>query len=373
MIKSSYALKFGGPSRESLPTRERGYALYTECLFTNDVMPDGSRADRNYVTLADWYLANLNALYAAPIDYPLWNRLNDRSPLASRLYEFLLFSFSAGIDTFTINYPKLCHFLPATVETYASQAKEQLGPALRLLADAGVIGSAEWATGRSGEPQLQVTRGGQLTVAATPVLEAATPADVFETITTQEGKNPLSPAERLVRQFHTAWSGGPGRPASPGELDAARECVSVYGFDVATQLLPRVVKRMRAEFPDAKTFGAARSYFAEVHAEHLKRKSVLEQAKAAHLASQLDTEEERLRSARHDQLEAVWHALSATEREAIETSLIAANPQLRLSELPRMLHRLCLDELDRRASPDRQPDGAPVAERSGSGRSVGSR
>src|ERR1035437_10576188 len=131
MIKSSYALKHG-PSRESLPTRERGYSLYTECLFTNDPLSDGTVADQNYVTLADWYLANLNALYAAPIDYALWNRLNDASPLASRLYEFLLFSFSAGIDTFTINYPKLCQFLPAKVELYPSQAKEQLDPAFRL-------------------------------------------------------------------------------------------------------------------------------------------------------------------------------------------------------------------------------------------------
>ena len=94
MIKSSYALKHG-PSRESLPTRERGYSLYTECLFTNDERADGTVADQNYVSLADWYLANLNALYAAPIEYALWNRLNDASPLASRLYEFLLFSFSS--------------------------------------------------------------------------------------------------------------------------------------------------------------------------------------------------------------------------------------------------------------------------------------
>ena len=83
-------------------------------------------ADQNSVTLADWYLANLNSLYAAPLDYAVWNRLNDGSPLASRLYEFLLFNFSAGIDTFTINYAKLCQFLPAKVEPYASQAKEQL-------------------------------------------------------------------------------------------------------------------------------------------------------------------------------------------------------------------------------------------------------
>ena len=349
MIKSTYALKHG-TSRETLPARERGYSLYTECLFTNEPKSDGTLAERNYVTLADWYLANLNALYAVPIDYALWNRLNDQSPLASRLYEFLLFSFSAGIDTFTINYPKLCQFLPATVETYASQAKEQLGPALRLLAEEGLIGSVEWVTGRNGEPQLQVTRGVRLAVAAAPAVEAIAQSDVFETVTTHEGRNPLSPTERLVREFHAAWSGGEGRPASSGELDAAKECVGLYGFDVATRLLPKVVKRMRQEFPDAKTFGATRAFFAEIHAEQCKRESAFEKAKIANLEEQLDEDTQRRRTIRHKQLEAVWKELPATEREAIENAVMAANPRLSLSKLPRMLHRMCLDELETRGA-----------------------
>jgi hypothetical protein len=347
MIKSTYALKHG-TSRETLPARERGYSLYAECLFTNEPKSDGTVADRNYVTLADWYLANLNALCAVPIDYALWNRLNDQSPLSSRLYEFLLFSFSAGIDTFTINYPKLCQFLPATVEIYASKAKEQLGPALRLLAEEGLIGSVEWGTGRNGEPQLQIARGVRLTVSAAPAVAAFAQADVFETVTTHEGRNPLSPTERLVREFHIAWSGGEGRAASPGELDAAKECVDLYGFDVATHLLPKVVKRMRQEFPDAKTFGATRDYFAEIHAEHLKRDSAFEKAKLANLEEHLDEDEQQRRTMRHEQLEAVWKELPANEREAIENAVVAANPRLRLSKLPAMLHRMCLDELDKR-------------------------
>src|ERR1700681_3642071 len=49
----------------------------------NDTLPDGSIADRNYVWFTDWYLANLNSFYTAPIDYHLWRALNERSPIRS--------------------------------------------------------------------------------------------------------------------------------------------------------------------------------------------------------------------------------------------------------------------------------------------------
>ena len=349
MIKSNYALKVGA-SRESLPTRERGYSLYAECLFTNEAMSDGTVTDRNCVTFADWYIANLNALYAVPIDYAMWNRLNDRSPLSSRLYEFLLFNFSAGIDTFTINYKKLCQFLPAKVESYASKAKEKLGPAMTLILEERIIGDVHWVTGKNDELQLKVTRGDRLTAGAQSPSQKAAQPELFDTVTTTEGTNPLSPTERLVRQFHAAWSGGQERAASPGEVAAARECIDLYGLEVATRLLPKVVRRMRQEFPDAKTFGAARPYFGDIHADHLKKERIAESAKAANLESQLGEEEQRRRTARHQQLEAVWNALPAAEREVIENAVIAANPRLKLPRFPVLLHRFCLDELDKQAS-----------------------
>lgn len=347
MIKSSYALKHG-PSRESLPTRERGYSLYTECLFTNDERADGTVADQNYVTLADWYLANLNALYAAPIDYALWNRLNDASPLASRLYEFLLFSFSSGVDTFTINYPKLCQFLPAKVELYPSQAKEQLGPAFQLLAQEGIISHVAWTTGRGDELQLQVRQGTRLAGAVATSPSTSPQLDLFENVTTTEGTNPLSPAQRLVGQFHAAWSGGQGRAGSAGEVTAAEACLTLYGFDLASRLLPKVVKRMKERFPDAKTFGATTDYFAEIHAETAKRERVVEKAKEANVESHVEADKRRARAERHEHLETLWNTLPVAERQSIETAVLAANPRLELTKLPGLHHRLCLDELDKR-------------------------
>lgn len=356
MIKSSYALK-EGESRNSLPARERGYSLYTECLFTNDRRTDGTIADQNYVTLADWYIANLNSLYAAPIDYELWNLLNDRSPLASRLYEFLLFNFSAT-ETFTINYSKLCQFLPAKVEPYASQAKEQLGPALRLLIEEGIVRSVEWTTGRFDELQLVVTRG-RLEASAIESSTTTPPTvsvehsrsllttEVFESVTTSETTNEISPAERLVHEFHAAWSGSTAKVCSPGELVAAKECLSAYGFERATQLMPRVVKRMREMFPDAKTFGATRPYFVELQAEHEKRERIAESAKQAHLAEVLEAEKTRDEGR---QLEVLWQQLPLSEQETLKQTVLLKNPRMRLERHPVIWHRFCLDALRRRAN-----------------------
>lgn len=344
MIKSRYALK-SGPSRESLPARERGYNLYAECLFTNDVLPDGTLADQNYVTLADWYLTNLNSLYAAPLDYQLWNRLNDQSPLASRLYEFLLFNFSTGIDHFCINYEKLCQFLPAKVEPYTSQAKVQLDPAFQLLTDETIIRSVEWTLGRNHELQIQVKRGRGLSGTATTSSTTTRQPELFETVTTTEGTNEISPAERLVRNFHDHWSGNVDGDITAGELDAAKSCLSTYGLECAMQLLPKVIGRMKQQFPDAKTFGATKTYFQEVQDEQDKRERIIDKAKQSAIAEAAVEDQRQVRRA---MLKAAWEALDPAEREAIRDSVLTMNPRLNAEKFASLIDRLCLAELDRR-------------------------
>lgn len=214
--------------------------------------------------------------------------------------------------------------------------------------------------GRYDELQLIVTRGrSQTTTAESAATTSATrseeqqrsllPTDVFESVTTSESTSELSPAERLVQEFHSAWSGNGTRTCSPGELVAAKECLAVYGFERATQLLPRVVKRMREQFPDAKIFrkGATRQYFADVQAEHEKRERIAESAKQAHLAEVLEAEKAR---SEEQQLEARWLSLPRAEQETLRQSVLLKNPRLRLERHPVLWHRFCLDALRRHSN-----------------------
>jgi hypothetical protein len=203
-------------------------------------------------------------------------------------------------------------------------------------------------TGRGDELQLQVRQGTRLAGAVVTSPTTNAQLDLFENVTTTEGTNPLLPAQRLVSQFHAAWSGGEGRPGSTGEVTAAEACLTLYGFDLACRLLPKVVKRMKEQFPDAKTFGATTDYFAEIHAEIAKRERVVEKAKEANVESHVEVEKSRARAERHERLETEWNALLAAERQSIEAVVVGANPRLELSKFPGLLHRLCLDELDKR-------------------------
>ncbi|HEY1602755.1 MAG TPA: hypothetical protein VGG64_24330, partial [Pirellulales bacterium] len=207
VITTEYALK-SGPDRQHLPSRERGYHLYSDFVFLNDQLPDGGIADRNYVWFADWYLANLNAFYVAPIDYHLWRALNEASPIASRLYEFLLFNFAGRHPVLTINYANLAQFLPIRVERYVSKAREKLDPALKRLQDNLVIRSVQWGHAKDNSMQLRIVPGpllldrpGQERIPATD------DTDLLDNFRVREVHSSETPSQTIIRQFYRLWTG----------------------------------------------------------------------------------------------------------------------------------------------------------------------
>src|SRR5207244_3871640 len=118
--------------------------------------------------LADWYLDNLNALFTAPLDYGLWRSLDGRSPIASRLYEFLLLNFYSGAPVLRINYETLAQFLPVRPERYPSDARRQLEPALQLLTGSEIVAAVHWAEAKASLGQLHLYRGRRLARGGSP-------------------------------------------------------------------------------------------------------------------------------------------------------------------------------------------------------------
>jgi len=102
--------------------------LYDEVEFHGVARQDGSVADINAVWFSHWYLENLNALYSGPLDYTLWRTLNDKSFIASRLYEFLFFKFYGDREFLRFNYPTLVQFIPVRTERFLSHARKQMQP-----------------------------------------------------------------------------------------------------------------------------------------------------------------------------------------------------------------------------------------------------
>src|SRR5205823_1701781 len=107
---------------------------------------------------------NLNALHSAPLDYSLWQARDQKSPIASRLYEFLSLNFHSGTPVLHINYANLAQMLPIRPERHLSLARKQMDPALALLTAAGLLTSANWEESTDGLARLRFRRGSRLAV-----------------------------------------------------------------------------------------------------------------------------------------------------------------------------------------------------------------
>ena len=344
-IRSKYALK--NAEGKHLKTRERGYSLYSEYVFFDELMPDNKTvADKNFLWLADWYLHNINSLYCSPLDHSLWQRLDDTSPIASRLYEFFTFNFAGDWNTLTIDYEKLARFLPVAPMPHLSQIEQQFGPAIRLVVGARILAEATWKKGKHGQPQLVARRGQLLTKrgAATPW---ASEGNDLHTTEIRELFRQVSPQDDLVTQFHALWDGNDQYQPTSTDRARARDVIAAYGTE-AEKLLPHVVEVMRERFPGAKSFGASSRYWNDAATAAKREQTSADRRRQEFIDQEVEEAKSSQKKADRARWQAAWDQLSPTERDAIRERVLTTNsPSLRLTKIPTLLHNFCLRELGR--------------------------
>ena len=344
-IRSKYALKNG--HGKHLKTRERGYCLYSEYVFFDELMPDNKTvADKNFLWLADWYLANINSLYCSPLDHTLWQRLDDVSPIASRLYEFFTFNFAGDWNTLTIDYEKLARFLPVAPVEHLSHIEKQFGPALRLVVDARILAQATWQKGKHGQPQLVARRGPLLTKRGAAV-QWATEGEDLNTTEIRELYRQTRPEDDLVTQFHGLWDGNDQYQPTATDRTRARDILQTYGAQ-AEKLLPLVVEIMRERFPGAKSFGASGRYWSDAARDAQREQAAAERRRQEFIDQEVEEGKTRQQKVELTRWQTEWDQLSGADQEAITQRVLASNsPSLRLDKFPPILHRFCLKELGR--------------------------
>lgn len=317
--------------------------LYDELEFHGLARADGSIADINAVWFSHWYVDNLNALYSGPLDYTLWRSLNEKSLIASRLYEFLFFKFYGGRDFLRFNYPTLVQFIPVRTERYLSHAKKQLQPAFDLLIDAGILANVQWIESSGGLPQLLLHRGPLLA----PDGGGTKPVEIGdEDFTLDRIEDIHQPEWQLVSAFHQAWGNASFTP-SKAELDLARDLVTKHGVSAMQELLPRVVKRLKIKWSDAKSFVAISRYLPDVMLDWQREKRRREQE--SRQSEQHDASRRQKIQQAQDQavLKALWQALSPAEQEDVRRKVMDGQPPA-LKNRPTIVERFCLVELARR-------------------------
>jgi hypothetical protein len=155
-----------------------------------------------------------------------------------------------------------------------------------------------------------------------------------------------APEGKLVSAFHEAWGNKSFRPAK-SELDLARQLIAAHGEKLMQELLPRVVKRLKMKWPDAKTFVAVTRYLPEVLKEEEREKARVSRERQEDLAEQ-ETRELTLKQAQDKAvLQALWDGLTRDEQESIRVSVLAKQPA-NLQKFPGMVERFCLEEVRRR-------------------------
>jgi hypothetical protein len=353
VIRTESAL-FSKPDGQPLASSERGYHLYSDYAFKNEPGPAGGVTDTNSVWLADWYVANLNALFCAPVDYALWQALDQKSPIASRLYEFLLLNFHGPAPVLQIGYAYLATLLPAHAERFPSDARRQMEPALNLLTGAGLLESYRWVEGRDGGLQLRmhpgpVLRGGSRPL---PLSEAGAPEALDDAVLVREVRSDRSPAWFLVRAFHEQWDGSTLRNPTPKELKIADALIREHGQTRAGEIVGRAVKTLRKRWPDARTFAAVAEYLPDVLAEFDREAGRRERERQEHAAAEREEDVNRGRKARRRELEQDWKprwdGLTEEEREPIRRAVAGQWPHY--TRMPHLFDVRCWEELARRST-----------------------
>ena len=342
---SEYAL-YDKTQTAPLHTQHDGLHLYDRVMFAGSTLPDGTVAERNELWLSSWYLENLNALFTAPLDYDLWRFLDAQSSVSSRLYELLLLNFDTAIPVLRMNYGTLVQFLPLRPAAYLSLAKRQLEPAFQLLAESRIVHAVEWTDAKSDLAQLGLSP-----------------------------RRPSSPGGRTrAHGPWISWAGFPGRHGSQRTATATisgmgtgvgflpalvrRECPQAHREGTcpgprtldgawagqSKARIPVLVKRMKVEWPDAKTFGAIAAYLPDAISALAKQSHHIEQQKREQKA---DEDEQQTRTTTAQEQAAwknTWQTLPEDQRERIRQTVLDGQPKI-LVKFPAIVERLCLKEL----------------------------
>jgi len=235
--------------------------LYDRVVFKGEEQDDGTIAERNEVWLSDWYLRNWNAKYTAPIDFDIWQLLHKRSPIASRLYEYLL--YGNRHPELAIRYTVLATLLPVRVHSYLSKAKQQLDLPFTELMKASVVANVEWKPREDCLAELRIVRGPRIRG------EDRTPEKVQTEQVSEKDRLISTPAEELlVRCWYKTVRGNDQVPTQ-ADLKLAGKVIEQYGVEPAGRLINLFAQITKMKWAKCKSFKAAadKGYFADAEAD----------------------------------------------------------------------------------------------------------
>jgi hypothetical protein len=127
-IKSEGTIYFAGQKRTV--TAMDLFRVFDRVVAYQGELPDGEKADKNYVWLSEWQLENINNNYSLPIDFQSYKQLQNfiAKALVLHLQVWLYASRSEGF--FEKRYDQICEILNIVKRKARSEIVRQLQPSL---------------------------------------------------------------------------------------------------------------------------------------------------------------------------------------------------------------------------------------------------
>lgn len=133
--------------------------------------------------------------------------------------------------------------------------------------------------------------------------------------------NKNAPEHQLVRDFHCQWSNDANYRPSHRELQHAQDVIGEFGFETCVELLPSIVKLMRQGFPDARSFGASRTFWTQAMQKHKRQAAAEKRVDESVQQEQIETESVSNRKKRKQELREIWNKLAESEHNEMRSEV----------------------------------------------------
>lgn len=261
-----------------------------------------------------------------------------RLPTSRRMYRFLdkRFHGSGTVELDLMDFA--CGHIGLTEARNVATIKQRLAPAIEELEQIGFIeptnGRQRYKKIRRGVWRIVFTRK-RSTIQRGIVRPLALPTPK------------ASPAGQLVADFYRAWRGIDSYQPTRREIEQADKLIEQYGLAKVQAMLPMAIARLRAKWPDARTFTALVSYMGVVADEHDRQQrreaQRREQQRLQHETQQRMATQVAAQKQYEAQWRAQWNQLPESKRHAIRSRILANNPWL--SRIPSLLEYHCIQEI----------------------------
>jgi hypothetical protein len=305
IIRTDQALIDGTMKERPTIRRERGLQLYQDYTFHDETRDDGSICDRNEITLSDWYFNNLQARYVQPLDFTIWQTLNRKTPIGSRLYEYLTFVFGKQ-KLRRISYAKLAASIPLTEVREPARMKRQLTPALNALKDLKLLKRVNWTTGKYGDVILEFQKGDCFRTATSPFHQNN---DQETIVRTNQQLNELAPTDRIINSYYKLRF-GTDHFVTEKERKLIGQFVARHGYERINEVIPKLTRQMKREFPQGQSIMAASQILEQLLARKPETSKPVSDKKQSEESSDN-------RNRNRERLEQRWQSLSNAKQQKV--------------------------------------------------------